>query len=71
MSIKSVQTANIEQKGYNTKQQNPQQVSFGSTTITEKFVEYFKEYNLAFGAILYAILAILGGGLGILSKIKK
>ena len=45
--------------------------SFGSTTITVKFVEYFKEYNLAFGAILYAILAILGGGLGILSKIKK
>ena len=43
----------------------------GSTTITEKFVEYFKEFNLAFGAILYAILAILGGGLGILSKIKK
>ena len=32
MSIKSVQTANIEQKRYNTKQQNPQQVSFGSTT---------------------------------------
>ncbi len=45
--------------------------SFGSTTITVKFVEYFKEYSLAIGAILYSVIAILGGGLGILSKIKK
>ena len=45
--------------------------SIGSTTITVKFVEYFKDYTLAFGAILYAILAILGGAFGILNKFKK
>ena len=35
------------------------------------FAEYYAGCKLGFGAIIYAILAILGGGFGILNKYKK
>lgn len=37
----------------------------------QSFAETFEKFKLGFGAIIYAILAILGGGFGILNKFKK
>ncbi len=41
------------------------------TTRTTKFTTMFEEFKLGFGAIIYAIIAIIGGGLGVLNKFKK
>lgn len=44
---------------------------FGGQTYTSTFAETFEQFKLGIGAIIYAILAILGGGFGILNKFKK
>ena len=38
---------------------------------TAKFTEVYEEFKLGIGAIIYAIIAILGGAFGILNKFKK
>ena len=45
--------------------------TFGGQTYTSKFAETFEQFKLGIGAIIYAILAILGGAFGILNKFKK
>lgn len=43
----------------------------GQVVSTAKFTEAYELYKLGIGAIIYAILAILGGGFAILNKFKK
>ena len=45
--------------------------TYGGTTNTAKFTEVYEEFKLGIGAILYAIIAILGGAFGIVNKFKK
>lgn len=42
-----------------------------SGAISTSFADAYKEYSLGIGAILYAIIAILGGAFGIVNKFKK
>ena len=39
--------------------------------MTGSFGDYYKEFSLGAGAIIYALIAIIGGGFGILNKFKK
>ncbi len=45
--------------------------SMGSQSMSMKFADTYGELDLGIGAILYGIVAILGGGFGILNKFKK
>ena len=45
--------------------------TYGNMTRTAKFTEVYEEFKLGIGAILYAIIAILGGAFGIVNKFKK
>ena len=42
-----------------------------SGAYTQSFAKTFEQFKLGAGAIIYAIIAILGGGFGILNKYKK
>lgn len=48
-------------------------VTMGSNTInsTESFVEAYEGFSLGAGAIIYGIIAILGGAFGIVNNFKK
>ena len=39
--------------------------------MTSSFGDFYKEFGLGAGAIIYALIAIIGGGFGILNKFKK
>ncbi len=39
--------------------------------LSVSFAEAYEEYSLGIGTILYGVIAILGGGFGILNKFKK
>ena len=43
----------------------------GKTMMKAKFTEVYEGFKLGIGAILYAIIAILGGAFGIVNKFKK
>ncbi len=45
--------------------------SMGSRSMSMTFAEGYELYKLGIGAIIYAVLAILGGAFGILNKFKK
>ena len=45
--------------------------SFGEMSSTIKFAEVYEGFKLGAGAILYAIIAIIGGGFGVLNKFVK
>ena len=43
----------------------------GKTMMTAKFADLYEGYDLGIGAIIYGVIAILGGGFGIFNKFKK
>ena len=45
--------------------------TIGNTTVTTTFAEAFEGYSLATGPIVYAIIAILGGGFGVANYFLK